>query len=84
MKVHKKMKKRIVEADTEVGCDGGSTVRRTTKHVDPPECVGKRLDKTLANIRLAAKSHKRDVTHPPSSDSHKTQSYAQVSSSNVS
>ena len=72
MKVYKeKMKKPISDADTEVGSDGGYSVRKTMKHVDLQECVGKVSNKTWANIRIDHKSHKGDVTHPPIFDSHK-------------
>jgi len=72
MKVHEeKMKKRIDVAVTEVGIDGGSAVGDNIGNVDPQECVGKVTNKTWANIRIAHRSHKSNVTLPPISDSHK-------------
>jgi hypothetical protein len=72
MKVHEeKMKKRIDVAVTEVGIDGGSAVGDNIGNVDPQECVGKVTNKTWANIRIAHRIHKSNVTLPPISDSHK-------------
>ena len=71
MKVHEeKMNKRISAAITKVGSDGGSAIGENIGNVDPQECVGKVSYKMWANIRITHKSHKRDVTLPPISDSH--------------
>ena len=90
MEVHqKRMEKRIIEADTDVGSKDGSTVGKTMRNVDPQECVGTRFNAAWATIRSAHTNGKNAMIRPLRHDSHQKEwlahgntglgrSYAQV------